>query len=507
MPMSAAMYAATDLPVERDVSDGEGARDPVPEIASNATPQSQPDAAADAAKLRGIVERLAGEASTLGVDLVDIAGAIQDVAGVSKRHAGTFDQITRTALSIAETNRDVAVSLRETDETAGEARRMLSDSATRLQGAVGKIDTMVEASEEIGTEIGSFSRSLAEVDKVAEEIGTIARQTNLLALNAAIEAARAGEAGKGFAVVAAEVRALALQTSQATGAIQQTLGELRHKILKLTEAGRGATESARDVRETSQAMNASFGAMEGVITRILDGSSTMAGTTDRVDRQCSEFVATLDTMAGEVRQSDHNLQQTAGRVDKVVALSETLIQLTASAGIRTADSQWIDTAVSVAQQISEAFQRAVDTGRIRMADLFDRNYRPIPGTDPVQMMTAFTEFTDQVLPAIQEPVTQISDRIGFCAAIDENGYLPTHNKKFAQPQRPGDTVWNTANCRNRRIFNDRVGLAAGRSKAPFLVQTYRRDMGGGQFVLMKDISAPITVAGRHWGGLRLAVKV
>ncbi|RKE85605.1 methyl-accepting chemotaxis protein [Rhizobium sp. AG855] len=500
--MSAAMSAATDFAVDRDPLAGEGDA-PAPEAAAD----QRPDANADAARLRGIVERLANEASTLGVDLVDIAGAIQDVAAVSKRHAGTFDQITRTALSIAETNRDVAASLRATDETAGEARRMLSDSATRLQGAVGKIDTMVEASEEIGTEIGSFSRSLAEVDKVAEEIGTIARQTNLLALNAAIEAARAGEAGKGFAVVAAEVRALALQTSQATGAIQQTLNEIRQKIIRLTEAGRGATDSARDVRETSQAMNASFGAMEGVITRILDGSSTISATTDRVDRQCSEFVATLDTMAGEVRQSDQHLQQTAGRIDKVVALSETLIQLTASAGIETSDSRWIDTAVTVAAQISETFQRAVDTGRIRMADLFDRNYRPIPGTDPVQMLTAFTDFTDQVLPAIQEPVTQLSDRIGFCAAIDDNGYLPTHNKKFAQAQRPGDTVWNTANCRNRRIFNDRVGLAAGRSQAPFLVQTYRRDMGGGQFVLMKDISAPITVGGRHWGGLRLAVKV
>ncbi len=84
---------------------------------------------ADVATLRGIVQRLAEEASTLGVDLVDIAGAIQDVAGISKRHAVTFDGITRTALSIAETNRDVASSLRETDQTAGEARRMLTDSA------------------------------------------------------------------------------------------------------------------------------------------------------------------------------------------------------------------------------------------------------------------------------------------------------------------------------------------------------------------------------------------
>lgn len=461
----------------------------------------------DAPELRAIIERLAKEASSLGLDIVDIGGAIQDVAQISRSHAGTFDSITRTALSLAETSREVATTLGETDRSAGEARQMLSESADRLTGAVGKIDHMVETSEEIGTEIGTFSKTLSEVDKVAEEIGTIARQTNLLALNAAIEAARAGDAGKGFAVVAAEVRALALQTSQATGTIQQTLNELRQKINRLTEVGRGATESARDVRQTSQAMNQSFSAMEEVITRILDSSSVMARTTENVDRQCSDLVVTLNTMSGEVRQSDQHLQASAGRIDKVVALSETLVQLTASAGIRTVDSDWIDTAVDVAARISAVFEQAVATGQISMRDLFDRTYRPIAGTDPVQMMTAFVAFTDKVLPEIIEPVAASSERIGFCAAVDENGFLPTHNRKFSAPQRPGDTVWNTANCRNRRIFNDRVGLAAGRSTAPFLVQTYRRDMGGGNFVLMKDISAPITVNGRHWGGLRLAVKV
>jgi methyl-accepting chemotaxis protein len=31
-------------------------------------------------------------------------------------------------------------------------------------------------------------------------------------------------------------------------------------------------------------------------------------------------------------------------------------------------------------------------------------------------------------------------------------------------------------------------------------------MGGGRFVLMKEVSAPIEVLGRHWGGLRLAYQ-
>jgi hypothetical protein len=37
-------------------------------------------------------------------------------------------------------------------------------------------------------------------------------------------------------------------------------------------------------------------------------------------------------------------------------------------------------------------------------------------------------------------------------------------------------------------------------------KTYRRDMGGGHFIVMKEAAAPITVDGRHWGGLRLAFK-
>jgi methyl-accepting chemotaxis protein len=106
---------------------------------------------------------------------------------------------------------------------------------------------------------------------------------------------------------------------------------------------------------------------------------------------------------------------------------------------------------------------------------------------------------------VQERVLGLSEKVVFCIAVDRNGYVATHNRKYCHRQR-GDLAWDTANSRYRRIFNDRTGLASARNTRAFLLQTYRRDMGGGRFVVMKEAVAPITVNERHWGGLRLAFQ-
>jgi methyl-accepting chemotaxis protein len=83
--------------------------------------------------------------------------------------------------------------------------------------------------------------------------------------------------------------------------------------------------------------------------------------------------------------------------------------------------------------------------------------------------------------------------------------LPTHNPNYRKPQ-GSDPVWNSANCRNRRIFKDRAVEKVAANTKPFLLQTYRRDMGGGNFVLMKDLSSPILIQGRHWGAFRMGYR-
>jgi methyl-accepting chemotaxis protein len=182
-----------------------------------------------------------------------------------------------------------------------------------------------------------------------------------------------------------------------------------------------------------------------------------------------------------------------------------MIEMVAECGIETADTPYIVAAREAAAQIAKLLEDAVRTGTVTVADLFDEAYKPMPGTNPAQHTTRFVDLADRLFPQVQERVLGLSDKVVYCIAVDRNGYVATHNRKYCQPQR-GDVTWDTANSRYRRIFNDRTGLASARNTRPFLLQTYRRDMGGGQFIVMKEAAAPITVNGRHWGGLRLAFK-
>jgi methyl-accepting chemotaxis protein len=139
--------------------------------------------------------------------------------------------------------------------------------------------------------------------------------------------------------------------------------------------------------------------------------------------------------------------------------------------------------------------------------MFDTDYVEIPGSNPAQYRTRILDWADRALPPFQEAFLAKDPRMAFCAMIDRNGYLPVHNKIYSHPQRPGDVTWNTANCRNRRIFNDPAGLAAGRNQRAYLIQSYARDMGNGNTVMMREIDVPVRVKGRHWGGFRTAYRL
>jgi hypothetical protein len=74
---------------------------------------------------------------------------------------------------------------------------------------------------------------------------------------------------------------------------------------------------------------------------------------------------------------------------------------------------------------------------------------------------------------------------GSQAAVDRNGYSPTHNRHLPKPH-SGAPHWNVLDCRNRRCYEDRASQASARNRKRFLLNTYWRDMGGGEPILVSD---------------------
>jgi len=172
----------------------------------------------------------------------------------------------------------------------------------------------------------------------------------------------------------------------------------------------------------------------------------------------------------------------------------------------TADAPLRALADSVAAEAGALWDGALDRGEISFEDLFEGEYDPIPGTDPLQVMARHTAVADVLFPPLLEAALTRHPGVTVCVMTDRNGYIAVNNQEWSQPQRPGDRSWNLMYSRNRRIFDDRAGILAARCLKP-MMQTYPRDLGGGRFSFLKEAVAPVLVRGKRWGAIRIHVRL
>ena len=432
-----------------------------------------------AAELQATIQAIGKQASSMGKEAAEVRGQIEDTNKASARQVQTL-----TALA----------------GQVQEITRAQDHISTVSSGSLGAVARARSAVEQVANEVACIVTSLQQVSQAAGTITQIALQTRLVAFNASVEAKRAGDAGRGFGVVADAVKDLAAKVESTSKDIMGTVAELDERIAAL------AREITRQDGGSAQAGNGQTGAFHKALADVESSVSSVTAAAAQSRSICAGLNAQMATTEAEMTQTVRTLDSTLKRSEVFLKVSEDLIEQVAHCGIESEDTPYISAVTEAAAQVGKLLEDSVRTRTISEADLFDENYRAIPGTNPPQHTTRFIDLADRLFPQVQERVLALSDKVVFCIAVDRNGYVATHNKKYCHPQR-GDLAWDSANSRYRRIFNDRTGLASGRNTRPFLLQTYRRDMGGGKFVVMKEAAAPITVNGRHWGGFRMGVKV
>ena len=447
-----------------------------------------------------LVNALSRELGTIGLVVHEAASNINAVAKRVERQEAQLKRLRDSAQLMVATNREIDSATETADKTAEAGQAQLAGSRQAIGTGIAKVATLVDAVERMEQRLDGIATSLKEVAGISGAIEAIARQTNLLALNATIEAARAGAAGRGFAVVAGEVKALAGQTREATLKIGETIATLSGRIASLIEESTGAVADGKATRAGTQQIEAAFARVGESISHLTQVSNGIAASARDNLGQCNTVIAELDTLDQELSSSAANLKSADGQIGLLLERISILINETGTSSIRTDDTPYLEASQKMAREIEGVFEAAIERREITIEDLFDENYQEIPDTNPKQLMARFTEFCDRHLPPILERYLESLPHMFFATPNDRNGYLPTHNRKFSQPQGP-DPVWNAANCRNRMIYASRRAQRKvfKEDKRPVLLSTFRRELGGGQHVMMKLASAAIWLDSRYWG--------
>ena len=485
------------------------------DLTKRASVLGRDEVAATASEFNKLIESFQTIIGKVFFNSVEVARASQQLiveaksvaSGSNQQHdaaLATGSAMTQLTENMNQVNHNATetASIAEASSTLSEeGMRIVSDASREME----KIAGSVTQSAEVVHALGERSKAISGIVQTIREI---ADQTNLLALNAAIEAARAGEQGRGFAVVADEVRKLAERTSLATGEISQVIGAIQSETesaIVSIEAGTGQARNGADL--ASQAASS--------LERINHGARDTMEKVDAIATAVAQQSLAGHDIAEHVRSIMNMAEANSGAADKALEEARQLEYLATNlkeignvfklgpSGDKAVKTHSLMPALvkQAAFEIGEILGKAVDSGRIAQGDLFDSSYQPIGNTKPQKYKTRFDELTDQILLPLQERLLEQNSWVVYAISCDRKGYVPTHNRRFSQPL-TGNEKTDMINNRTKRIFDDPVGSRCGAHEQAFLLQTYRRDTGE----IMHDISAPVYVKGRHWGGFRIGYK-
>lgn len=261
----------------------------------------------------------------------DFEQSISVVTASISQTAELLERMTRTLSVIAHDTGQGAGKVSEGAAAASHAANTVAQGIAELSASISSIaadagqqndlaQQATDTSTSGGKAVGGLSKHSDTIGEATRAIVRIAERTNLLSLNAAIEAASAGPAGRGFTIVAQEVKALAMQASEAATKIDAFLKGVRsgtheaeRSFAAIDSAVSSLAQTATTIRWEVESQRKSADAIENYARSAAEEVGAMAArsqalvstasTAEKVANQLDEAATTMLKNVRDLEQS------------------------------------------------------------------------------------------------------------------------------------------------------------------------------------------------------------
>jgi methyl-accepting chemotaxis protein len=449
--------------------------------------------------LREIIEKIRGMSIHIAIDSTKLTKKINQTTEKSSEQAELSNLVTTASndanIAISEISENAQYVSDQTSrnlEKAKVAFTGLTEGTTNIR----KIAEKVEAFKQTVEELGQKSSKIMDLVTL---INNISDQTNILSLNATIEAERAGKHGKGFAVVAAEVRELAKKVKPATEVIAVNISEMTKTVKKTQSETTDILKYSQETNDIVTQAASNFEAMMGDFEQSGDQLLKIAAAIEELSMNNADILTKVKNIDGLTHEVSDDMQTADTSIAGLKSITEKMQALVAQ--FRTGEGA-LDNVISKARSYRDHCQQKMAEMYANGVNIFDRNYVPVPNTNPQKFTTAYNrQFDAEFQNYFDSVLNELKGSI-YAVTLDVNGYLSTHHKKYSHPP-TGNYEVDVVNSRDRRIFNNGdMEVRRAKNTTPMLLQTNMRDTGE----ILTDLSLPIYVNSKHWGAFILGIK-
>ncbi|MDK9708384.1 MAG: methyl-accepting chemotaxis protein [Desulforhopalus sp.] len=446
------------------------------------------------ARLRKIIADTRNIGIDIAIDSTKIAGSVTGIARKTSAQKNLSETVFTASNEANNAIREVSESTQYVSGKTTHDLQLAQISYEEMIDVSGKVQQINQSVESFRATVHDLGRSSSHILTIVALINDIAEQTSLLSLNATIEAARAAEHGKGFAVVAEEVRDLAKRIQPATAEITSNINDMI-TIVKRTQAE--TDEISEYSKLTGEILDKATENFKNMVTDFEQANEELvkiASAIEELSTNNNEVTSKVEGITSLSQDIANDMQSSEASIKTLNTVTEKMLSMVSA--VKTGEGKF-DQFINFCHETTTLYTEQLKALKDDGVNIFDTNYKKVPQTNPQKYVSSYSDRFTQKMQALVDARLELTGGAIYCLAIDKNGYLATHHKKFSQPM-TGDPQKDLLNSRHQRIFMSNTTEQRRCSHTePMLMQTYMRDTGQ----ILSDLSMPIFIDGRHWGAM------